>query len=307
MRAQVAAKREPSDQAQLAVSKAAQRATRPQSSPGKPTPAAPPRSPRVPAKEPPAPPPLPDFLASRVTLLASQPPAEAMKLSPRLMPYRPTSAQPTASPRVQDERQLMPPTLVSTPIKDTPAVAVSAEGDTSKGKYGGSLAAARRMSADAIGSEKHLAEARQRADSDVASGTAITSAQPTARSHAAMACIGWGEARRVALFGGVEPHGKLAPGVLHLFDPLNLLWSTPPVRGRGPTQRGGATASALGACRTLFFGGLSHNGGEADAFLLHMRVAQRRLPGRKVTMALTHTHPHSPTLTHTHPHSPYPP
>ena len=261
----------------------------------------------MPAKEPPPPPPLPDFLASRVTLLASQPPAESMKLSPRLMPYRPASAQPTASPRAQDERQLPPPTLVSTPIQNTPAVAVAAKGDQSKGKYGGSLAAARRMSADAIGSERHLLETRQRADSDVASGTALTSAQPTARSHAAMACIGWGEARRVALFGGVEPHGKLAPGVLHLFDPLNLLWSTPPVRGRGPTQRGGATASALGACRTLFFGGLSHNGGEADAFLLHMRVAQRRLPGRKVTMALTHTHPHSPTLTHTHPHSPYPP
>lgn len=274
MHAQVAAKREPSDQAQLAASKAAQQAARPR-------PAPPPRSSRVPAKEP-APAPLPDFLASRVTLLASQPPAESMKLSPRLMPYRPASAQPPASPRAQDERQLLPLTLVSTPIKNTPAVEVAAKGDQSKGKYGGSLAAARRMSADAIGSQKHLDLTRQKADSDVAAGTSVTSAQPTARSHAAMACIGWGEARRVALFGGVEPHGKLAAGVMHLFDPVSLLWTTPPVRGRGPTQRSGATAATVGACRTLFFGGLTHNGAEADAFLLHMRVAQRRLPGRKV-------------------------
>ena len=284
MHAQVAAKRDPSDQAQLAASKAAQRAARPQSSPAAP----PPRSPRVPAKEP-APAPLPDFLASRVTLLASQPPAESMKLSPRLMPYRPASAQPPASPRAQDERQL-PLTLVSTPIKNTPAVAVAAKGDQSKGKYGGSLAAARRMSADAIGSQKHLDQLLQKADSDVASGTAVTSAQPTARSHAAMAPIGWGEARRVALFGGVEPHGKLAAGVMHLFDPVSMLWTTPPVRGRGPTQRSGATAATVGACRTLFFGGLTHNGAEADAFLLHMRVAQRRLPGRKVPRP-TRTHP----------------
>lgn len=268
MHAVVAAKREPSNQALVAANKAAQRATRPQSSPAKRTPALP-RSPRSPAKEPPAPPLLPNFLASRVTLLASQPPAEAMKLSPRLMPYRPTSAQPA------DERLLLPPTLVSTPVANTPASAAVAGEE----KHDDRLSAARRMSVDVIGSSKHLVEARQRADEEVASSpssSAPVSAQPTARSHAAMACIGWGEARRVALFGGVEPHGELAAGVLHVFDPAGGgpagdgpagddpagggSWSTPPVRGRAPTQRSGATASSLGCCRALFFGGVSHNG-----------------------------------------------
>ena len=95
--------------------------------------------------------------------------------------------------------------------------------------------------------------------------------------------------------------GDFTPGHIHwsppekitdgkAFDPVSMLWTTPPVRGRGPTQRSGATAATVGACRTLFFGGLTHNGAEADAFLLHMRVAQRRLPGRKVPRP-TRTHP----------------
>ena len=107
MRATVAATLEPSVDAERAAEKAAQRAARPRVAS---------RSPSPPTERPEAP--LADFLATRTMLLASQPPAEAMKLSPRLMPYRPASAQPRGSPR-EAEPPKPDPHLVCTSLRGT--------------------------------------------------------------------------------------------------------------------------------------------------------------------------------------------
>ena len=111
MHSQVAASADTTDQAKAAARQAASRAKR------RPQSAASPQSPRLqsPREAAAAEQPLANFLATRTTMLASQPPIEEPQLSPRLLPFRP---EPRASPRADEARQRpeQEPMLISTKL-----------------------------------------------------------------------------------------------------------------------------------------------------------------------------------------------